>query len=55
MMKRFWLKIVGCVVVVLLAVIAVYVFWPAQRPDDDDKTRSVQKIVPIYTGISIKQ
>jgi len=54
-MNRLWLKILGCVVVVLVAAMAVYIFWPAQRPDGADKTGSVQKIVPIYTGISIEQ
>jgi len=37
-MNRLWLKIVGCVVVVLLAAIAVYVFWP--RPPESSITES---------------
>ena len=37
-MNRLWLKIVGCVVVVSVAAIAVYVFWP--RPSQSSITES---------------
>jgi len=43
-MNRLWLKIVGCVVVVLLAAIAVYVFRPASRPVPESKdSKQVQE------------
>jgi len=43
-MNRLRLKIVGCVVVVLVAAIAVYVFWPASRPVAESKdNKQVQK------------
>ena len=36
-MNRLWLKIVGCVVMVLVAAVAVYVFWPAESPIAESK------------------
>ena len=36
-MNRLWLKIVGCVVVVSVAVLAVYIFWPAASPIAESK------------------
>lgn len=44
-MNRLWLKTVGCVVVVLAAAIAVYVFWPAKATEvaESKDTEQIQK------------
>lgn len=44
-MNKFWLKIVGCVVLALVAVVAGYIFWPAETsPIKEPKdTEHIQK------------
>jgi len=55
-MNRLWLKIIGCVIVVLVVALAVYVFWPtgpAYIAESKD-TEQVQKPAEPKLGTEAK-